>query len=57
MSLRFAVNEFGPIFEETNQFPVGPLDESQNYREFSDRSLHYLQDSASIHATLIVSGF
>jgi len=34
---------------------VGLLDEFLNYREFADRSLHYLQDSASIHITLIVS--
>jgi len=34
---------------------VGLLDEFLNYREFVERSLHYLQDSASIHTTLIVS--
>jgi len=34
---------------------VGPLDKFLNYREFADGSLHYFQDSASIHTTPIVS--
>jgi len=34
---------------------VGILDEFLNYRKFADRSLHYLEDSASIHTTPIVS--
>jgi len=34
---------------------IGLLGEFLNYREFADRSLHYLQDSVSIHTTPIVS--
>jgi len=34
---------------------VGLLDEFLNYREFADISLYYLQDSASINTTPIVS--
>jgi len=86
MYIRRRVNEFGPIFEETDQFHggiemmvwgyitpevpahivellrsidsedyVGLLDEFLNSREFTDRLLHYIQDSASIHTTSIVS--
>jgi len=35
---------------------VDLLDEFLNDRKFADGSLHYLQDSASIHTTLIISG-
>jgi len=34
---------------------VGLLDDFLNNREFADRSLHYLQESASILTTPIVS--
>jgi len=84
--IRRRVNEFGPIFEETDQYhggiemmvwgyitPEGPahvvellpsinsedyvglLAEFLNYREFTDGTLHYFQDSASIHTTPLVS--